>query len=398
MVIIDLEEKLLVNKITKPEFGNEGYFFIMGNDQYLVSNKTNDTVPSIINGKITNNQKTTYFTSQEGVKYILISNETISGWKVVGLISINELQKESISVTTSIIIFTLLVSVIAVIISFGVSSSFAKPIKKLMKLMKRVEGGDLTVKMNSEYDDEIGQLIRSFGQMINKLNDLMNKIYSDQQVLRKAQLEVLQSQINPHFLYNTLDSIVWMARDNKSKEVIDMVMALTKLLRISLSKGQEVISIEDEIIHVKSYLTIQGMRYKDKLNYEINVPREAYEYKILKLTLQPIVENAIYHGIKNSPEPGTIKVNCEFDDGKIIFIVEDTGVGMPQEKVEELNEMLVNIGKGSGFGIRNVNERIRIHFGSEYGIRVESNLGSGTRIFITIPMVRGENYVEGINC
>ncbi len=397
VVVIDLKEELLVNTITKSEIGNKGLFFIMDNDRYLFTSKTNDKIPILRNGKITNNRKTVYFTSQEGTKYIFLSNETISGWKVVGLISINELQRESFSITTSIIIFTLIVSIIAVTISFGVSSSVAKPIKKLMKLMKMVENGDLTVKMNSEYNDEIGQLIRSFGQMIIKLNELMNKIYSDQQVLRKAQLEVLQSQINPHFLYNTLDSVIWMSRDNRNKEVIEMVMALTKLLRISLSKGQEIISIEDELIHVKSYLTIQGMRYKDKLNYEINVPEEAYRYKILKLTLQPIIENAIYHGIKNSLESGIIKVNCEFESEKIIFIVEDTGVGMPPERVEELNGMLTSIGNGTGFGIRNVNERIKIHFGSEFGIKVQSTLGLGTKIFITIPMIAGENYVEVIN-
>ena len=227
-----------------------------------------------------------------------------------------------------------------------------------------------------------------FNQMVNKLNEQRQRILKEQSQLRKAQLDILQSQINPHFLYNTLDLIIWMARNKRKDEIISIVYSLTKLLRISLSKGSDIISLEDEITHIESYLTIQSIRYKDVIHYKIKVPDELKPYRIPKLTLQPIVENAIYHGLKETAEGGTIFIEAQETDNTLLLIVQDNGRGMDPSKEKSINDMFLNPAMKFGFGLNNVNERIKLHFGKDYGIEVSSQINVGTEVKIRIPKIK----------
>jgi two-component system sensor histidine kinase YesM len=387
IVAVDMKKELLIQTLEKSNIGNDSFLVIANESDYIVIPDEKIEAPNIDKASIAQKNGISYCMSTEGVEYILIENKLLSDWHLIGLLSVKNLQQEAFDITRNILITMFSLSIFAVILSLGVSSSVSAPIRKLTEQMKKVEQGDLTVNMESEYQDEIGHLVRGFGNMVKNINELMQKIYSDQRQLRKSQLEVLQSQINPHFLYNTLDSIVWMARRNKSEDVVKMVIALTKLLRTSLSKGDDIIYIEDEMTHVKSYLIIQEMRYSNKLKYEINVPSDVMCCKILKLTLQPIVENAIYHGIKNNNKPGVVKINCEKRQDKIVFIVEDSGLGMERERVVQLNDMLKNRTNQYGFGMRNVNERIKIYFGQQYGIYIESEYLHGSKIYISMPIL-----------
>jgi two-component system sensor histidine kinase YesM len=226
--------------------------------------------------------------------------------------------------------------------------------------------------------------------MIGKIKDLLDSKIKEQENLKKAELRALQAQINPHFLYNTLDTIIWMAESKKTDEVIKIVSALSDFFRISLSKGMDWITIGEEVERIRSYLTIQKMRYRDILDYKIEVDEDVTQNTILKLLLQPVVENALYHGIKNKRQGGTISVRgSRKGEDEILLEVEDDGIGFTPEKLAqlraELDDESGDIQLESGFGIGNVNKRIQLYYGKPYGLTVQSEYTTGTRVTLVIP-------------
>jgi two-component system sensor histidine kinase YesM len=244
--------------------------------------------------------------------------------------------------------------------------------------------------MTSDNVDEITELGMSFNIMIGKIKELLDSKMKEQENLKKAELRALQAQINPHFLYNTLDTIIWMAEAKKTAQVVEIVSALSRFFRISLSKGMDWITIGEEVERTRSYLTIQKMRYRDILDFKIEVDDEVSENTILKLILQPLVENALYHGIKNKRQGGTIWVRAKRKNrDEILLEVEDDGIGFPPEKLTQLRAELDDdsgdIKLESGFGIGNVNRRIRLYYGKPYGLSVRSEYNTGTCVTLVIP-------------
>jgi two-component system sensor histidine kinase YesM len=214
----------------------------------------------------------------------------------------------------------------------------------------------------------------------------------EQENLKKAELRTLQAQINPHFLYNTLDTIVWMAESNKSDQVIEIVRALSSFFRIALSRGKDWISLQQELEHVKSYLAIQKMRYRDILDYEFDVDDDLLDSTILKLTLQPLVENALYHGIKTKRGGGEIIVSVQRGEpNSVVIVVRDDGVGFTPYKLARIRETLsgesseITMKKEGGFGLENVNKRIKLYYGQQYGLSIQSHYRAGTQVTVTIP-------------
>ena len=208
---------------------------------------------------------------------------------------------------------------------------------------------------------------------------------------RKAEISILHAQIKPHFIYNTLDTIQWMAQEHDAQDIVNITYNLTNLLRIGLSAGEENIKISQEIKHVESYLLIQKIRYEDKLNYEINIQKEILDLNVIKLILQPIVENAIYHGIKEKRGSGYIKINGMIKDEKICFIIKDNGIGIMDEKLMKINEMLKGKNKSNdivGYGIFNVNEKIKLTYGEGFGLEYHSIYGEGTTVVLWHPIIR----------
>lgn len=286
------------------------------------------------------------------------------------------------------------------------SRQMTSSLQRLAVQMNRMRNGELEARYYYPYKDEVGSLARSFNYMADQVEKSMRKqeeyiavlkeerdfVEQVQTQKRKAELRALQAQINPHFLYNTLNTITWLASDKGIDEIRILSNSLGKLFRISLSKGAEVISIQDEIEHVKSYLTIQEIRYSEVMQYEINVPEELYQYTILKLVLQPLVENAIYHGIKEQETLSYIHIRGEkMSDPQgrewIQFTVEDNGAGISPEKLESINSGLEEgtTDNRDGYGIFNVNERIKLYYGEEYGLYYESCESKWTRAILTIP-------------
>lgn len=324
--------------------------------------------------------------------YVCVVN-LVSGWRMVDVMSIDELTKDTRQIVPFSLLIAIGVCIIAVFLSLQFSSSIAKPIKSLIRLMKKVETGDFTGKFQVKHADEIGMLGNSYNLMLDEIQRLMSTVLDEQRDLLKAQFKILQEQINPHFLYNTLDSVNWLSRMGRNDEVVVVVSAFTKLLRIALSKGRDVITVKEEAEHIGYYLTIQQIRYKSKLNYEVDVPEDMGGYFTLKLILQPIVENAIYHGIKAKKGGGNIFVSGSEQQDCLVFTVRDTGGGFDDAALSELNANLERpfdtawTGAGS-FGIKNVSDRIKVFFGYQYGLHYESVKGEGTTVLITIPKLR----------
>ena len=278
----------------------------------------------------------------------------------------------------------------SIVAAWGLSKSIYVPIKKLHDVTTTITKNDLQALMTSDNVDEITELGMSFNIMIGKIKELLDSKIKEQENLKKAELRALQAQINPHFLYNTLDTIIWMAESKKTDQVVKMVTALSNFFRISLSKGMDWITIGEELERIKSYLTIQKMRYRDILDFKIEVGEGVSENTVLKLILQPLVENALYHGIKNKRQGGTISVRARRNGmDEVLLEVEDNGIGFTPEKLAQLRGELADdsgdIKLESGFGIGNVNKRIRLYYGKPYGLSVESEYTTGTRVTLVIP-------------
>lgn len=268
-----------------------------------------------------------------------------------------------------------------------ISNSITKPVEELCGVTDKISKGDFSVRAGVTTEDEVAQLAGRINHMSEQLEIMVDKIKEDERKMRYAELRLLQEQINPHFLYNTLDTIVWLIECNLSEKAMHMVVSLSDFFRLVLSHGKEFISIQDEERHIRSYLEIQQVRYCDILEYEIAIEPELYQYKILKLSLQPIVENALYHGIKYKRAKGKIEITGTMRNEKIYLAVKDTGVGMSEEQLQKLREDIKQPCKETeaGFGLANVNERIRIHFGAEYGMTIDSVEGEGTTVSLVIP-------------
>ena len=311
------------------------------------------------------------------VFYLYKSQDAISG-------SVRRLLLEEIPLIAAC-------GLIILFLAMAFSRIFTRKIEELTKNMDRVNHGSREVTVNSDSGDEVGILVNSFRNMMDEINRLIDEVYVNKIALKEYELKALQAQINPHFLYNTLDAIGWMCEEERSKEAVEMVNALARLFRISISRGHELIPIEKEVEHARSYLKIQKFRYKDQFEYEFQVDESCLGYYCNKITLQPIIENAIYHGIDRMVDQGFITIRIFPDGEDIVFQVEDNGIGMTEEQCSQFLKQEGSDRQGlGGIGIKNVNDRIKIYFGEKYGISIESELDEGTCVTIRMPKVKGD--------
>lgn len=281
------------------------------------------------------------------------------------------------------------VSILALTIylSYKIPLSITRPLRRLNEVTEQVAKGNLAVRSDVNTGDEVSRLGDSMNIMIDKINELLEQVKIEQVRLRKAEFELLQSQINPHFLYNTLDAIVWLAEAGEQKKVVSMVGSLSEFFRMSLNQGKDIVSIKDEIGHVRSYLEIQQVRYQDILNYEIHIPEELEKYLIPKITIQPLVENALYHGIKNKRGVGRIIISGARMEQCFMLQIEDNGIGISEERLQQVRDGILHkasTGKAI-YGLYNVNERIRLNFGEEYGVSIKSTYGEGAIVRVFLP-------------
>jgi len=400
-IVIDLDDQMIEQYYNNITIGNTGFFFVadqMGNPIFWPEAREYD-LPS-------HDSLLPYTTSSRGSFTQMLHNEKhffvyatseMTGWSIVGIAPLKEIIADAIEIRLLILASVGLSAIFAISLYISLTQRIIRPLQLLKAKMRKAADGYLEAKIKTVGQDEIADLSDSFNTMLENIKLLIEKNNREQEQVKKAELRTLQAQINPHFLYNTLESIIWMAEAGKNENVIKLVKAMSQFFRISLNKGKDWVSVKTELDHAESYLTIQQMRYYDILTYEIEVAKEIYSYPILAMTLQPLIENALYHGIKNKRGMGKIVVSGQIEnDYYILLTVEDNGIGITLERLREIRESLNapkkdssteqdELAYESGFGLFNVHQRLRLYFGEPCGLILESTYGEGARISVRIP-------------
>ncbi|WP_139904087.1 sensor histidine kinase [Clostridium thermarum] len=395
---IDVNEEEVNNIYKQIKLGDTGYIFMINKEGYVVLHSDKSELRKNIKDEsyfsyLFKEDEGYYHENIDGVDTLITYYTSKDGEIIfIGMVPFNELLKEVQLARRLKNVLIMTGSFLALIISYFVAKKITYPIKKLTRLMKKVEEGDLDVVINVDRKDEIGILGQSFNRMISELKTLIEEVYKNQIIRKEAQLRALQAQINPHFLYNTLDVIYWTSRMENAPKTGEIVNALAKLFRLGLNRGSEITTIGKEIEHLQNYLIIQKVRYDEEPKIEINIPSELYKFKTIKLLLQPLVENALIHGIADLEERGRILVSGRLEGAEVVIEVADNGAGMDEERAAEI--LQGEFEEKKGYGLKNVNERIKLYFGEQYGIKVFSQKDVGTVVEIRFPKVSGIGGTE----
>jgi two-component system sensor histidine kinase YesM len=394
ITVVEFEAKAIQSLYEDVTLGSTGRFAIVDNTlSQIISDNNNVDLTDIKD--MLSEKDSGYFFYEQNTNKTLFIYETIPNtkWKIIGKVQISELMQDTYELGRIFAYAILLILVFLVVLYIIISKSLINPITKLRDNMLLAEKGDLNARVNVTGHDEIAVLARQYNRMLSHIQKLIEENKLEQRNLQKAELKALQAQINPHFLYNTLDTVIWLAAANENDKLINVVDQLAVFFRLGLSNGVEWINVKKEIEHVKSYLSIQQVRYSDMLKYDIEIDPQIYCFTMLKMILQPIVENALYHGIKQNENGGAISIKGKLkNQNDIIFEISDTGVGIEENFLMDLmNSIQKNIDtyrdNENGFGLYNVNRRIRLYYGEDYGISVWSQTGQGTVVTV---LIRGE--------
>ena len=393
-VALDLRFASISSYINNVGIGQHGYCFLMDESGILyhpqqqliysqLKSEDTDTLADLPDG--------TY--SESNVIYVL---QTVEGspWRVVGVSYVDELVTSNLWENFWLLALAAVAVLLAALVSsIVISRALSRPLKGLSRAMRQFEkNADTFTYAPVGGAREVQELSESFSHMVVKIQHLMETVRREEINLRKTELKALQAQINPHFLYNTLDSIAWMCEQGRNDEAVQMVNALAQLFRISISRGHELIPIRSELRHAESYLKIQKHRYKNQFSYRFNVDESCLDFLCNKITLQPIIENAIYHGINGLVDEGEIVITLRADGSDVVFTVADNGVGMEEEQIQAI--LRKERSDHTGIGIKNVNDRLKIYFGEGYGITIDSEPDVGTTVTIRMPQVREEGEYE----
>ena len=393
-VALDLRFASISSYINNVGIGQHGYCFLMDESGILyhpqqqliysqLKSEDTDTLADLPDG--------TY--SESNVIYVL---QTVEGspWRVVGVSYVDELVTSSLWENFWLLALAAVAVLLAALVSsIVISRALSRPLKGLSRAMRQFEkNADTFTYAPVGGAREVQELSESFSHMVVKIQHLMETVRREEINLRKTELKALQAQINPHFLYNTLDSIAWMCEQGRNDEAVQMVNALAQLSRISTSRGHELIPMRSELRHPESYLKIQKHRYKNQFSYRFDVDESCLDFLCNKITLQPIIENAIYHGINGLVDEGEIVITLRADGSDVVFTVADNGVGMEEEQIQAI--LRKERSDHTGIGIKNVNDRLKIYFGEGYGITIDSEPDVGTTVTIRMPQVREEGEYE----
>jgi two-component system sensor histidine kinase YesM len=394
VLLVDMNFSGIEQICSNVDLGKSSYIYIIDGNGEIIYHPRQELIYSNLIHE--NNRKAA--TYQDGTRSEVFENEErlvtvktvgYTGWKIVAVTPTKEITANYYQYTMFTLLCAAFASFLLIFVNMFLSSRIATPIKQLEHSVKNIENGDLDeTKITVSGSYEVRHLGKTIRSMVREMKNLMDDIVREQESKRKSELDALQSQINPHFLYNTLDAIVWMIENENYKDAETMVTSLARLFRISLSKGRNIVTVADELKHVQNYLTIEKMRFKNKFNFVIEADPETLTCSTIKLIVQPLVENSIHHGLESMDEDGEIRVKA-YIRGRDLFIdVTDNGLGMPKEQADSLlKEGTVTVhGKGSGIGLKNVQERIQLYFGREYGLVILSEPDEGTTVRIHLPV------------
>ncbi len=391
VLLVDMKYAALEDVFSNVVLASGGYTFVMNADGELVYHPYKQLVETgamdEVNHLVAGYPDGTYTQTLNGENYsVILKTVGYTGWKIVGVVPAEGLTlnnfKSNIFFATLIVLFL----TVLVLLNTYISARVSRPLLMLEKAVKQIADGNLDADIPTVGFFEVLHLENGIKKMAVQIKQLMHDVMETEQDKRRRELDVLQSQINPHFLYNTLDIIVWMIENGRDEDAVSAVTALARFFRISLSKGHAIVPVRDEIEHVRNYLMIQKMRYKNKFAYSITVQPGVEMLATTKLILQPLVENAIYHGMEFMDGDGSIVIKAEQAEGCLVFTVSDNGPGMPLETVHALvNGEIMPSKRGSGIGVRNVQQRVQLTYGEEYGLAIQSEPDKGTAITVRLP-------------
>lgn len=408
VIMIDLKLRSVSQAARNVTLGKSGYVMVTDAEGQSVYKPEHPLIEHIPTDWFPSGESGTFTADTEGGTLLFMyQSSTFTGWRTVGVFPTRDSISEVRQIQFYVVSFVFVVCLFGLSASLWFSRSIAQPIFRLMSYMRRAETGNLRPGRWSDRADEIGMLGNSYNRMLAQIRELISLNELRERQKRDAEMRSLQEHIKPHFLYNTLDTIHWMARKEGAEDVSGMVGALSRLFRIGLSKGQDYIPLHSEIEHMTSYLQIQQTRYRDRLQYTLNIPEDLRNLFVLKLLLQPLIENAIYHGIKGRRGPGHIRVEARLEHNRLLLTVQDNGAGMSNERLAEMQQLLEaplasleasSPGMtGKSYGMLNVQARLRLSFGDEYGIVLESQEGEGTSVTIIHPLMRELPPTKQIN-
>lgn len=392
VVFIDLNYSAISELCDQNSIGSKGYVFLLDQDGNVVYHPQqqqlyNELQTEKIDLVMNTDKETLMDGSGDNARIYTISRSEKTGWTVVGCTNVAELLKDSKKARSIYVLVAAILVVVALVLSNFIARNITRPLQQLRDSMARVQEGDFgAAEVEVTSRNEVGSLTRSFNVMTSRIQELMKQNIYEQQQKRKSELKALQSQINPHFLYNTLDSIIWMAEGKKNEEVVVMTASLARLLRQSISNEEEQVPIGQEVEYARSYLTIQKMRYKDKLEFQIQVDAQIMGVPIIKLVLQPLIENAIYHGLKYKEGKGLLIVRGYREGENAVLQIKDNGAGMDEQTLSHIFEKHKVNYRSNGVGVYNVQKRLQLYYGMDYGITYSSKQGEGTTASIVIPM------------
>jgi two-component system, sensor histidine kinase YesM len=396
-LLVNLNYSVIEGLCSDIQLSKSGYVFIIVNpsgeivyhpqQQLIYSGLKNEMIDQVKN--MPNGHLTVKIDGRE----VLYTTKTsmYTGWTVVGVSYLDELFYNRSEFEYYIAMVAVACFFVSVIVSYFISVQISRPIEVLRRSMQSVERGNFDIDIVVDSTEEVNSLAEDFDIAIRKIKELITQNALANEQKRRHELKALQAQINPHFLYNTLDSIIWMIECGENEDAIEMTSILAKFFRLGISKGGDIITVQDEIDHLNSYLSIQKMRYKDKLDYLVEVDPQILTYCTLKLLIQPLVENAIYHGLKSQDEIGMLKVVGYKEGADIVFEIIDNGIGMTSQELSDLDNSKPTSTVSGRVGVANVRERIQLHFGKEYGVTFQSTKGEGTIATIRLPALnKGE--------
>ena len=393
VLLIEMAYQGLEEVLDEVTLGNGGYIYLMDSKGEIIWHPKFELIAS---GRVKeNNLVAAGYDDGSREEVFNGTSQTVvtktvgyTGWKLVGVIKGTGISLNMLKTRLFIVFVILLIIFIVIIINSYISFRVTNPIRELEKSVKELEEGNLDADIYMGGSYEVQHLGKSVQDMKFRIKGLMQDIVNEHEEKRKSEFDSLQAQINPHFLYNTLDIIVWQIENEKQSEAVHTVTALARFFRLSLGKGKNIVTVKDEIDHVKNYLMIQHMRFKNKFDYEFDIAEDVLELPSLKLMLQPLVENAIYHGMEFMDGDGLITIKAWQEEDELYLSVADNGLGMTEDKVEMIltGKSSSGNGRGSGIGVKNVNERIKLYFGEAYGLTIDSEPDEGTKVTIHLPV------------
>lgn len=398
VILIDMKLRVIAETVQKVQLGKNGYLMVVDKYGEIIYQPSKGNFGSSLTEWMSGKTSGYFKKEVEDKQYqFIFQQSSFADWITVGVFPSEETVFELRDINFYITFFIFLIILFGLPVSYFLSKSISNPIDHLATLVQEAETGQFSVRYKEKRNDEIGMLGNSFNKMLKKITELLRLSEMQEKKKRDAEFRSLQANINPHFLYNTLDTIQWMSRKQGAENVAEVVDSLAKFFRIGLSKGHDIIPLEKELEHVESYLQIQLTRYRTKLTYNITVTDSVIQYRVLKFILQPIVENAIYHGIKERRGPGTIKIDVNEKEGNLMICVKDDGKGIPSDQLVEIRKALANSieltkdreysKEGKAYGLLNVHARIKLMYGEEYGIRISSQEDIGTEVELRLPII-----------